>query len=203
MEAHTSVPSQADTNLVNNFWQEYVDGYIFQDLDRAVAAGDNYLVALGEMCYTEYFGKLMSGRPAPTANFSRFVARYLPQYGQVINRFYNEVRSGLVHSYFPDNVDVIGITWTDQGDAIRLVGGRWKIAVSDFLVELRRGAATLKVDLLAGRYLQNFNRLVSANPGLARIGPFGQGTGGGPSTPPTAGVASTVVTTTSGMVIRP
>ena len=191
------LPSAADSQLVNDFWSEYVDGFIFGDLERAIAAHDNYLVALGEMCYIDYLGKLIRGRRGSEKNFKRFVIDYMPNYVPFLDGLYGEVRCGLVHSYFPDNVDVIGITWTISGLAIRKVNGRWKIAVHDFLNEMKEATNAFKADLLSGKNLHKFKAVVTSNPGVDRIGRVSHGAIVGAP----IGTSSTVVTT-SGSIVR-
>src|SRR5712692_6740218 len=103
----------ADRELVESFWREYIDGFIFADLENCVRIRANYLVALGEMCYIDFLGKLMTGVEGSPNNFKTFVKSYLPAYASdssfSLDELYSEFRSGLVHSYFPENVDVVGV----------------------------------------------------------------------------------------------
>lgn len=156
-----------DHELVEAFWKEYIDGFIFHDLKVKA----NYLVALGAMCYVDYFGKLMRGKRGSERNFKKFVQTYLPQYVSVLDALYREVRCGLVHSYFPENVEVVGV-FRDQrtpGPAIWKEKGRWKIAVDDFTQELKIATDCFKSDLLSGRYISKFKSVVLKDPGLSRI----------------------------------
>lgn len=191
--------SEDDRKLIESFWKEYIDGFIFNDLNNCVRAGANYLVALGEMCYIDFLGKLMTGKANNSqGNFKRFVRAYLPQYSRrvFLNKLYREFRSGLVHAYFPENVDVVAVMkplpvppsiWRERG--------KWKIVVADFLDEFKKAADALKKDLLAGKHLKQFKKVVSESPGLERI----------PKWPTVSGtpVTSTTVTTYSSGFITP
>ena len=192
--------SSDDFELVLNFWREYVDGYIFNDLENCIRlAHANYPVALAEMCYVDFLGKLMTGKNNNSyGNFTTFVKAYLPRYASdtsfTLDELYGEVRSGLVHSYFPEKIDVVGVMKPiPQPPSIWRESGRWKITVADFLDEFKPAAAALKQDLLKGRYLTEFKSVVLANPGKDRIH----------TSPPAGGtpVSSTTVTTVSGSVV--
>lgn len=188
-----------DRRLVESFWKEYVDGFIFNDLNECVHAGANYLVALGEMCYADFLGKLMTGREGSKNNFMTFMKAYLPRYAKpgFIEDFYSEVRSGLVHSYFPEKIDVMAREKVHHGPpSVWQEGGKWKISVADFLTEFKAAADALKKDLLAGKYLAEFKKAVSENPGLDRI-PIWKVVSGSPIT------STTVTTISSGFVIPP
>ena len=198
----SSAIGQDDRELVEGFWKDYVDGYIMRDLYYCIHAGANYLVALGEMCYVEFLGKLMTGKESPTDNFMTFVRGYLPRYDPktdptFLGKLYGEVRSGLVHSYFPENVNVIAREKASHGPPSiwQEKDGRWMISVADFMTEFKGAADALKADLLAGKYLKEFKIAVSENPGLERISRWPVGG---------ASMASTTTTTyMSGGVIYP
>jgi len=186
--------STGDIDLVNNYWSKYVDGFVFDDLTRGIdLAKANYLVALGEMCYIDYFGKLMRGRSGAYRNFTGFIKAYLPQYTADANALYVDVRSGLAHAYFPDNIEIIGVTRASAENAIWRDAGKWKIAVKDFIDELRKGSDALKVDLLNGVHLREFKRVVRMNPGTARILPPPPAPAGAPPTPTTGSMGSSSV----------
>src|SRR5712692_9852205 len=152
------------------------------------------------MCYIDFLGKLMTGVEGSLNNFKTFVKSYLPAYASdssfSLDELYSEFRSGLVHSYFPENVDVVGVMkvlpsspsiWRDKG--------KWKIAVADFLDEFKKAADALRKDLLDGKHLEQFKKVVLENPGRDRIHTW----------PPVSGtpVASTTVTTVSGFTVPP
>ena len=133
------------------------------------AAGSNYLVALGEMCYIDYFGKLMTGKEGSRENFRTFCKKYMTQYVGILDSLYEQVRSGLVHAYFPENVDVVGVSRETPGNAVWLEANRWKIAVENLQRELKTAADSLKCDLLKGLYLTNFKNVVTKDPSIAQI----------------------------------
>ena len=166
---------------MDDFWSQYVDGYIFDDLENCVRlAHANYVVALGEMCYIDFFGKLMTGKERDSYNnFTTFVKEYLPTYAtnpldpkdaDFLGRLYGEFRSGLVHSYFPKNVDVVAVMKVlPNPPSIWQESGKWKIVVADFLDELKKAAGALRADLLAGKYLEEFKKVVAESPGMDKI----------------------------------
>jgi hypothetical protein len=167
--------STEDQELVEGFWKEYVDGFIHNDLNRCVHDGANYLAALGEMCYVDFLGKLMTSKKNNSKdNFKTFVKAYLPRYANppaFLENLYQEVRSGLVHSYFPENVNVIAREKVHHGPPSiwQEKDGKWTISVADFLSEFKVASDALKRDLLEGKYLAEFKKVVSENPGLDRI----------------------------------
>jgi hypothetical protein len=200
--------SDEDRQLVEVFWKEFVDGYMFNDLENCVRlAHANYMVALGEMCYIDFFGKLMTGKErASYNNFTTFVKEYLPTYATnpldpkdaaFLGRLYGEFRSGLVHSYFPKNVDVVAVMKVlPNPPSIWQESGKWKIVVADFLDELKKAAYALRADLLAGKYLENFKEVIAESPGMDKITQW-PSVGGGTA-------ASTTVTTfSSGAAVFP
>ncbi len=161
-----------DSELVEAFWGEYVNDFIFHDLEAGARKAEaNFLVALGEMCYVDYFGKLMRGTQGSEKNFKAFIRNYMPQYVGVLDELYSEVRCGLVHSYFPEKVDVVGRVRDPKtpGPAIWKENGRWKITVSSFAEELKVAASSFKSDLLRGKQIDEFKAVIVKDPGLSRI----------------------------------
>ena len=171
-QSATMLVSEDDHKLIESFWKEYIDGFIFNDLNKCVRTGANYLVALGEMCYIDFLGKLMTGEEGSKRNFKTFVVTYLPTYAEAtfLEDLYIEFRSGLVHSYFPENVDVIAVMKPlPSPPSIWRESGKWKIVVADFLDEFKKAADALEKDLLAGKYSAEFKKAVSKSPGLDKI----------------------------------
>jgi len=171
-QSATLLVSEDDHKLIESFLKEYIDGFIFNDLNKCVRTGANYLVALGEMCFIDFLGKLMTGEEGSKRNFKTFVVTYLPTYAEAtfLEDLYIEFRSGLVHSYFPENVDVIAVMKPlPSPPSIWRESGKWKIVVADFLDEFKKAADALEKDLLAGKYSAEFKKAVSKSPGLDKI----------------------------------
>ena len=191
----------ADRDLVEGFWREYIDDFIFNDLENCIRlARANYPVALAEMCYIDFMGKLMTGVEGSPNNFKTFIKAYLPAYASdpsfTLDELYGEFRSGLVHSYFPENIDVVGVMKPlPRPPSIWREKGRWKIAVADFLDEFKKATDALKRDLLDCNYLEEFKKVVLENPGRDRIHIW----------PPVTDfpMTSTTVTTVSGSTVFP
>ena len=129
-------------------------------------------------------------------NFTTFVKGYLPRYATspFLDELYSEFRSGLVHAYFPENVDVVAVTKTNPGaPSIWQESGKWRIVVGDFIPELRVAADALKKDVLNGKYLLEFKKAISVSPGMSRITALAPVVGGIS--------ASGVATNTSGSIL--
>ena len=65
--------------------------------------GGNFLAALGLLCYTEFGGWLLRGKPTPQRNFDAFFDRLGKPYAdlrQKHKKVYNTFRCGLAHEYF-------------------------------------------------------------------------------------------------------
>lgn len=50
------------TSQIIDFFDEYIFGFIFSDIERCIQARANYIVALALLSYTEYIGGLITGK---------------------------------------------------------------------------------------------------------------------------------------------
>ena len=104
-----------------DFFNEYIFGFIFHDLEYCIQARANYVVALALLSYTEYIGGLITGklgmRDQSASNFRKaleyfewngdanyykdFKVKYTDEQGQESEAdIYTIFRCGLVHEYF-------------------------------------------------------------------------------------------------------
>ena len=117
-------------NEVKQFFDDYVFGFIFSDIEREMAwaktqftimgdlhiknltGGGNFLCALGLLCYTEFMGGISTGSFSKGPDKSRFDAFFNlmgPDY-EAFNRqinVYKIFRCGMVHEYFIKKSGVI------------------------------------------------------------------------------------------------
>jgi hypothetical protein len=124
MGMKTFATSQYHDSVLN------VRRFMFDDIDKIIGLADNpnvgapnFLLALGLCCYTEYWGKLLTGarkfdesvgRNAFNAFLERLDRVY---YGNLIGsgvELYKEVRCGLAHAYL---IETSGNAGIDMGNA--------------------------------------------------------------------------------------
>jgi hypothetical protein len=112
-----------DKDFVLSYWQEYVTGFIFSDIENSIKATANFTVAQALMSYTEFMGALINGHLGETGHshddFNRFL-KYLswngnddyysnfkikykegPSTREKSVDIYTAFRCGLVHEYLP------------------------------------------------------------------------------------------------------
>jgi hypothetical protein len=107
---------------VQTFFQTYVFGFIFRDIETAINGRANYLAALGLVAYTEFMGGLIDGTLGQTGKskqrFYSFWRRMGPPYQSLqtqraLVKIYSHVRSGLVHSYFISQASIVKMSIGD------------------------------------------------------------------------------------------
>jgi hypothetical protein len=78
--------------------------FMFKDLQGGIADGQNFMVALAMLVYTEFWGRVQEGIPRGRGRvcFDAFFVKLGTCYEDLLKRkidVYGEVRSGLVHAY--------------------------------------------------------------------------------------------------------
>lgn len=96
-----------------------VKDFMFNDIEKTIAlvnqpqvGAPNFLLALGLCCYTEYWGRLVSGIAIGRGKecFNAFFDRLGEQYVNVRDNkdeIYHNVRCGLAHSYLNEESSII------------------------------------------------------------------------------------------------
>src|SRR5215471_7587544 len=96
-----------------------VKEFMFNDIEKTIALADrpqvgapNFLLALGLCCYTEYWGRLITGIATGKGKecFNTFFDRLGHQYVEVRDNkdeIYRNVRCGLAHSYLNEKSSII------------------------------------------------------------------------------------------------
>lgn len=141
--------------------------FMFNDIEKTInlvndpqVGAPNFLLALGLCCYTEYWGKLLTG--IATGNsatcFNAFFDRLGHPYVKVRNNkneIYRSVRCGLAHSYLIEESSVIdmksglpcGVEYDDQTTHyafhVRTYFEHFKKAVDEYIRGLEDGSENL------------------------------------------------------------
>lgn len=147
--------------LIDVFFKEYVFGFIYNDIDRAIKdAKANFLVALGLSVYTEVIGGLITGHLHDSGwskrNYQAFLPFLGPEYVELDKKIdlYRRVRCGLVHEYFIkgphamiavkfDDSKYPGIVYTEKLDHIT-------IAVEHYFRDFKSGVQKYHSSLKSG-----------------------------------------------------
>lgn len=112
-----------DKNLILDYWQQYVTGFIYCDIQKCIEAKANFTVAQALMSYTEYIGALIEGHLGESGHsrddFNAFLQYFSwnddENYYQNLKIKYKEkpsakekkmdiytaFRCGLIHEYSP------------------------------------------------------------------------------------------------------
>jgi hypothetical protein len=116
MEPELVEPDEEFVRQVDNFFNEYIFGFIYRDVEAAIKAKANYLVALGLVAYTEFMGGLVGGTLGQSGHsrerFYEFFDLLGPAYKSVrkkreVTKVYTNIRCGLAHAYFIDQDSVV------------------------------------------------------------------------------------------------
>jgi len=111
-----------DINIVKlkeaeDFYRDRIQGWMITDLKRSLEAKTNFLTALGCVSYTEIIGRFLppidnevgkreerafyrAFRRLPSNYYLNKLEKYVQQ--NIRKNFYNGIRHGLVHCYFPN-----------------------------------------------------------------------------------------------------
>lgn len=152
-------------DYIDYFFNEYVYGFIFSDIDNAIEkAKANFLVALGLSTYTEVMGGLVTGHLQDSGKSKSNYQAFLPYLGQPYVDLdkkidlYKRVRCGLVHEYFIkgphamialrfDDAKYPGIVYTEKLNHITIAIEHYfrdfKSGVESYYDSLKKGEATL------------------------------------------------------------
>ena len=100
-------PMTPETQRVLRFFDEYIFGFMRNDIDAAIRGKANFLAALGLVSYTEVLGGLVTGNAGGKRVCCRKLSRLFAVSGKRLQALetkgvdlYDTVRCGLVHQYF-------------------------------------------------------------------------------------------------------
>jgi hypothetical protein len=143
--------------------------FMFNDIEKTITivndpqvGAPNFLLALGLCCYTEYWGRLLTGIATGkgTTCFNAFFDKLGQPYVKIRNNkdeIYYKVRCGLAHSYLIEEGSVIdtksglacGIEYDDQTKNyafhIRTYFEHFTKAVNDYIQGLENGTEKLSL----------------------------------------------------------
>jgi hypothetical protein len=116
-----------------------------------IPGGGNFLAALGLLCYTEFGGRLRTGRNRPKNNFNSFFDRLGEEYAEFRKRHdvYDIFRCGLAHEYFVKESCIIAMFAEETQAAIGYDAGtkRYWFVVGRYAADLARAFGALRVEL--------------------------------------------------------
>ena len=135
-----------EINETLEHFSRFVEGFIFNDIQRSIVANTNFLTSLGLVSYTEFIGGLITGNGGKGRHseknfyaaynrlgedykkFNRQIIEAIKKKDGTIANFYNVVRCGLVHEFFIKAPSIIaknnyskeapGIGWSNGRIAI-------------------------------------------------------------------------------------
>ncbi len=137
--------------LIDGFFKKYVEGFIFHDIQEAINREANYLAALGILSYIDYLALLIFDEPTKP-RYIKYLRKYMKDYKPYDGIY--EVRSGFVHQYFPPRIETVsmklaGRKYGSTGPAVyRAVDGKWKVVVEPLFEDFKKGAYSMKIDLM-------------------------------------------------------
>jgi hypothetical protein len=147
---------------VDNFFHEYVTGFMFADIQREIdrARGDqdagNFLCALALLCYTEVLGGIRRNTLAPgngRLNFECFFRELGPGYEQLLDSgvdAYGLFRCGMAHEYLIKGKATVSMLKGVEPCGIAIAsGGHYYFTVERYFEDFRAAALQLQTDLMA------------------------------------------------------
>jgi hypothetical protein len=151
--------SKAD---VDNFFREYVTGFMFSDVQREIdsarggQAAGNFLCALALLCYTEVLGGIQRNTLAPgngRQNFECFFRELGPGYEQLLDDgfdVYELFRCGMAHEYLIKGRATVSMLKGVEPCGIAVTPkGHYYFTVERYFEDFRAAALQLRADLMA------------------------------------------------------
>jgi len=105
---------------IDEYFDEYIFGYMFQDISGAIDIKANYLAALGLSVYTEVMGGLVTGNLKSHEDSGANYRAFLPYLGlhyvelEEKIRIWKRVRCGLIHEYFVKEPSLIALKFKEE-----------------------------------------------------------------------------------------
>jgi len=147
----------AQSERVLRFFDEYVFGFMRNDIDAAVRGNANFLAALGLVSYTEVLGGLVTGNVGKRGCAAENFRAFLPYLGTDYQTFeakgvnlYDTVRCGLVHQYFIKGGATIWMNANAPCGIFSSPNGPTYFIVNVYRDHLFSGAARYRNELIDG-----------------------------------------------------
>jgi hypothetical protein len=151
---------------VQKFFDEYVFGFIFSDIQREINLArsgrdaGNLLAALGLLCYTEFMGGFINRtwtRGNSKANFNAFfkqMGHYYASFNGPKSTAYYEFRCGMVHIYLVKKDCVIYMLKKSTLHGVgELPDGRYYFVVEKYLEDFQAACMDTYREVLASPIL--------------------------------------------------
>lgn len=145
---------------VDTFFQKYVFGFIFTDIEREIAlgatekGGGNLLAALGLLCYTEFMGGFVTGKIGQglsKKNFDAFLHLMGSDYRALSQRanVYDVFRCGMAHEYLVKGNCGISMLKGTAPCGLQEAGGEYHFNVEKYFEDFGAACRQLHADLIA------------------------------------------------------
>lgn len=141
----------------SRFFDTFVYGFMCHDIEEAIKAKTNFLVALGLSVYTEAMGGLVTGRFKDSRCSGRNFRAFLPYLGQSYVSLdtqidlYRKVRCGLAHEYFVKGQSTICVRFDPPiAPGIVYQNGAILFAVENYYRDFRNAINKYLDELLKG-----------------------------------------------------
>lgn len=139
-------------------------GRNFLKLILGSAGGGNFIAALALLCYTEFAGKLITGKDDPKGNFNLFFDKLGSSYGNFRknHKVYDIFRCGLAHEYDVKRNCTIGMLQDKSICGIGFEKEKYYFVVEKYFEDFKVAFDALEEEL----FLKGEN--VAGRPNLAR-----------------------------------
>jgi hypothetical protein len=147
---------------VEAFFEEYVTGFMFADIQREIdhahngQAAGNFLCALALLCYTEVLGGVSRGTLASgqaKKNFEAFFREMGAEYVALLNDgvdVYGQFRCGMAHEYLIKGRATVSMLKGVEPCGIAVApDGHLHFVVERYFEAFKRAALELRTDLTA------------------------------------------------------
>jgi len=152
------MPDRAERDQVDDWFQEYVFGFMTNDISGGISAGTNFLVALGLSTYTEILGRFVVPDDESEDHEKCFAALW-NRLGEAYRKFgagraYGLIRSGMVHYYFVQagraGTGVAGVATRGAVPLVVTRDGhlRW-VVVEQWFDDWKKAARSVETELMS------------------------------------------------------
>lgn len=165
-------PSNSQDKIaeLKDFFNEYIFGFIYHDINAAICGKANYLAALGLLAYTEFLGKLVKGGGEGSEQFYEFLHNDMGTEYQKLKRqvdVYVVFRHGLAHQYFIKKRPSVVVMFNrpPQPCGIVKIKGQWVFIVEKYYEDFKAGVAKYYNELVVKqnqKLIQNFERVMKS-----------------------------------------